>query len=199
MKRTRAFFVGGLTAITLIAGTAVAIATTADGEEPPPDAPPSWVLSDGTIDPSAIPQEAPEVLSDGRPNDNAVLGPQIPSEPLSTSGTNPPDVVSSDPDPADDDEEGTELLEWETPESTCGWATQTPAGGKLVVDVCSRTSQRAVNGNLQDTVATDGKCITAAISIGTYSRSWKACDGTTVKLDTGYRDGTAVSYRFSVA
>ncbi|MFI0230808.1 hypothetical protein [Streptomyces sp. NPDC017086] len=199
MHRAKAFFVGGLAAVTLVAGTAAAIATTTVEEEPPPDAPPSWVMPDGSVDPSAIPQEAPEILSDGRPNDNQILGPQIPNEPLSTSGTNPPGVISSDPDPADGYEEGTELLESELPEATCGWVTQTPTGGKLVVDVCSLDSQRAANGKLQDTVATDGKCINATISIGTYSRVWKACDGKTVPLDTGYRDGTVVRYTFSVA
>lgn len=199
MHRAKAFFVGGLAAITLVAGTVMTIATAADEDETPPDAPPSWVLSDGSIDPSGIPQEAPEILSDGRPNDNGVSGPQVPSEPLSTSVENPPDVISSDPDPADDDEEGTELLEWDEPEATCASVTQSPTGGRLVANVCSTSAQRAVNGKIQDTVATDNKCLTATILIGTYSRSWKACDGKTVLLDTGYQDGAAVIYRFSVA
>nr|WP_248297057.1 hypothetical protein [Streptomyces sp. S1D4-11] len=198
MHRAKAFFVGGLAAITLVAGTVMTIATAADEDETPTDAPPSWVLPDGSIDPSGIPQEAAEVLSDGRPNDNGVSGPQIPSEPLSTSVENPPGVISSDPDPADDDEEGTELLEWDEPEATCASVGKIYAGARFAARACSTSAQQAVNGKVQDTVATDDKCLTVTILIGTYSRSWKACDGKTVSLDTGYQDGAAVIYRYTV-
>ncbi|MFG2940077.1 hypothetical protein [Streptomyces sp. NPDC048282] len=198
MHRVKAYFVGGITAITLIAGAATAIATTTDDEEPLPDAPPSWVLPDGSVDTTAIPREAAEILTDGRPNSSGALGPQIPDTPVSTSGTNPPDVISSDPDPADDDEEGTELLEWEVPTVTCGGVIKAPTGGKLVIRECARGAERAADGSVQDTVA-DGKCITATIRIGTYSRAWKACDGQTVKLDTGFREGAVIGYSYQVA
>ncbi|MER6632347.1 hypothetical protein ABT301_29710 [Streptomyces sp. NPDC000987] len=182
-RRALALTVGAL--VLLGVGSTAAITV----EEEPPA--PTWVNADGTADLSAIPFEAAELLSDGRPNDNSAFESSVTS--LPDGDTNPPGVTASD-DPEDD---SSEILEWEIPEPTCATQVSSGTGGSVSANICKITGQTAVNGALKDT-ASDGKCVTVRITVGITSKSWSACDGQTVKLDTGYLDGTGAQYAWSL-
>ncbi|MGW0757589.1 hypothetical protein ACWD1Y_14035 [Streptomyces sp. NPDC002814] len=158
---------------------------------PPPT--PAWVGASGAVDTSKLLTEAPELLPDGRPNINSLSVDD--SGDNSTTVDNLPGTESSDR-PVAEGEPDTEELAWELPEPTCEYKPHTGATFRTSVNHCAREDGTfAVNGTLQDTV-TDSKCTSMTVFIGSYTRTWKVCDGQSIRMDTGFQTGTSAAWGY---
>jgi hypothetical protein len=191
MNRSSSFWVGAAATLTIVVGGATLAVAGSDEEIPPPT--PAWVGASGAVDTSAIPTEVPSLLPDGRPNINGVFVDD--NDDSSTTVDNLPGTESSDR-PVVEGEPVTEELAWEFPEPTCEYRPATGTTFKTSVNHCGREDGTfAVNGTLQDTV-TDGKCTSMTVFIGSYQRTWKVCDGQTIRMDTDFQTGTSAAWGY---
>ncbi|MCW8384639.1 hypothetical protein [Streptomyces justiciae] len=190
MNRSSSFWVSAAATLALVGGGATLAVAGSDEDVPPPA--PAWVGASGAVDTSALPTEAPELLPDGRPNINALNSDNGDD---STTVDNLPGTEPSDR-PTVEGEPDTQELGWELPQPTCEYKPYTGTTFRTSVNHCSREDGTfAVNGSLQDSVA-DGKCTSMTVYIGSYTRTWKVCDGQTVRMDTGFQTGTSAVWAY---